>query len=202
MRGLEIVERLEARRLALVAVDRRRLEAVLFELPREPRRAVLGAHEAEHLPQVARRDDVREQRALLIGRDLVDALRDGLGGGVAPRDFDQLRRVEQLVGELLDLVREGRREEQVLPLRGRRQQRHDALDVGNEAHVEHAIGFVEHEDLDLAQIHRFLLDVIEQPAGRRDQDLDAAADDRQLLLDVDAAEHDRRAQAGVLAVGR
>ena len=36
--------------------------------------------------------------------------------------------------------------------------------------------------------------------GRRDEDLDAAADDGQLLLDVDAAEHARRAQARVLAV--
>jgi hypothetical protein len=30
----------------------------------------------------------------------------------------------------------------------------DALDVGDEAHVEHAVGFVEHQDLDLAQLER------------------------------------------------
>ena len=48
-----------------------------------------------------------------------------------------------------DLVREGRREEQVLALR---QQREDLLDVANEAHVEHAVGFVEDQDLDARQI--------------------------------------------------
>ena len=61
---LERGERLHARLLRLVAVDRVGDEAVLLELPREARRAVLGAHEAEHLLQVARADEVLEQRAL------------------------------------------------------------------------------------------------------------------------------------------
>ena len=34
-----------------------------LELAGEARRAVLGAHEAQHLPDVARLDDVRQQRA-------------------------------------------------------------------------------------------------------------------------------------------
>jgi hypothetical protein len=45
-----------------------------------------------------------------------------------------------------DLVREGRGEQQVLALL--RQQGEHALDVADEAHVEHAVGFVEHQDLD------------------------------------------------------
>ncbi len=132
---------------------------------------------------------------------LVRVLRDGFCRGVALRDFDQLRRVEELVGELLDLAGERGREKQVLALRGGRQQRHDPLDVRDEAHVEHPVGLIEDEDLDLAQIDTLLLDVVEQPARRRDEDLDAAADDSQLLLDVDAAKHDGRAQVRVLAVG-
>ena len=116
-------------------------------------------------------------------------------------DLDQLRLVEQLVGELLDLVRERRREQQVLPLRGDRQQRHDPLDVGDEPHVEHAVGLVEHEHLDLAQVDALVLDVVEQPARGGDEDLDAGADDLELRLDVDAAVDDGRAQLGVPAVG-
>jgi hypothetical protein len=42
--------------------------------------------------------------------------------------------------------------------------------------------------------------VVEQPAGGGDQDLDAAAHDRQLLLDVDAAVNHGRAQLRVLAI--
>ena len=81
------------------------------------------------------------------------------------------------------------------------QQRHDPLDVRDEAHVEHPVGLVQHEDLDLAQVDALLLDVVEQASRRGDEDLDAAAHDRQLLLDVDAAVDDRRAQVRVLAVG-
>src|SRR6478672_7056609 len=56
-------------------------------------------------------------------RQPVRALRNGFGGGVAACDLDQPRRVEQLVGESLDLVGERCGKEQILPLR--RQQRHD-----------------------------------------------------------------------------
>ena len=142
-----------------------------------------------------------EQCALRVDGHLVRELRDCFRRRVAFRDFDQLRRVQQLVGELLDLAGEGRREEKILALFARGQERHDPLDVRDEAHVEHTIGFVEHEDFDLPEIDALLLDVVEQSAGCRNQDLDAAADDSKLLLDVDAAEHDCRAQLRVLAVG-
>ena len=56
-----------------------------------------------------------------------------------------------------------------------RHQREDLLDVVDEAHVEHAVGFVEHEDLDVAQVERALLLQVEQAAGGGDQDVDAAA---------------------------
>ena len=110
---------------------------------------MLGAHEAEHLPEVARGHDVFQQRALLVAGHFVDALRDGLGGGIAPGDLDQLRLVQQGIGELFDLVGERRRKEQILAPRSHRQERHDALDVGDEPHVEHPIRFIENEDLDL-----------------------------------------------------
>ena len=141
-----------------------------------------------------------EQRALGVLRALVGALGDGVRGFVAARDFDQLRLVQQLVGEALDLVGKRRREQQVLALCRHRQQRHDPLDVRDEAHVQHAVGLVQHEDLDLAQVDALVFDVVQQAARRGDQDLDAGADDGQLLLDVDAAEHAGGPQSGVLAV--
>ena len=71
-------------------------------------------------------------------------------------------------GQAADLRREGGGEKQVLALRG--EQREDLADVGDEAHVEHAIGLVEDEDLDPGEVDRALRDVVEQPAGRRDDD--------------------------------
>ena len=147
---LEFGQRARARGLALVAVDRERGDAVVVQLLGELVRAVLGAREHQHLVPVLRLDQVRQQLALAVAVHRMHLLRDDLDGRVAARDLDHRRRVEQAVGERLDLVGERRREQQVLPLL--RQQREDALDVADEAHVEHAVGFVEHEDLDVRQI--------------------------------------------------
>ena len=47
------------------------------------------------------------------------------------------------------------------------------LDVVDEAHVEHAVGFVEHQHLDLVEAQRALVHQIEQAAGRGHQHFDA-----------------------------
>jgi hypothetical protein len=104
----------------------------------------------------------------------------------------KLRRVEQLIGELLDLAGEVAENSRFWRLAVAASSAMIRLMSGNESHVEHPVGLVEDEDLDLAQVDALLLDVIEEPARCRDEDLDAAANDRQLLLDVDAAEDDGR----------
>ncbi len=119
----------------------------------------------------------------------MDFLRDDLDRRVASRDLDHRRRVEQAVGQRLDLVRERGREQQVLP--PLRQDGENALDVADETHVEHAVGFVQHQDLDVAQVHRALAHVVEQAAGRGDEDVDATLELRDLRMDADAAEDDR-----------
>ena len=70
----------------------------------------------------------------------------------------------------------------------------------DEAHVEHAIGLVEHEDLELVQVHHALLAEVEQAAGRGDEDVDARAQDALLLALSDAAEDDGVTVTEVLAV--
>ncbi len=74
--------------------------------------------------------------------------------------------------------------------RGREQQRlalgrrlaHNAADGGQKAHVEHAVGLVEHQDLDLVQVAGTLLDQIDQTARRGDQDVAAVLECRGLRL--------------------
>jgi hypothetical protein len=148
---LEVAERLGARALALVAVDRHGGDALVVQELREPVGAVLHAAEHQHLVPVLALDEVRQQVLLAVAVDRMDLLRDRLGRRVAARDFDQLRVVQQPVGEALDLVAEGGAEQQALLVL-----RHDGqhlLDVVDEAHVEHAVGLVEHEDLDAADVH-------------------------------------------------
>ena len=196
---LEALQRLDARVLALVAVDRRGVDAVALELVGEAVGAVLGLAEDEHLLPVVGLDEVREELALPLRLDEVRPLRHRLGRRVAARHLDGGRVLQELRGELADLVGEGGREEQRLPRA--RDRVDDALDVRDEAHVEHAVGFVEHEDLHLAQVHGLLAHEVEQAPRRGDEDVDALAHLGDLRVDVDAAVDHEGLERDVLAVG-
>ena len=115
------------------------------------------------------------------------------------RDLDRLRIPQDRPGQAPDVVGERRREHEVLA--ALRQQLDDALDVGQEAHVEHPVGLVEDEDLDLAQVRDLLADEVEQATGRRDEDLDPGAQRLDLRVHGDAAVDDGRAQRHGPAVG-
>ena len=78
--------------------------------------------------------------------------------------------------------------------------REHAADVADETHVEHPVGFVEHEDLDVPEVDRLLLHVIEQPSGCRDEDVHATPERIDLRVDADAAIHERRLERHVPAV--
>ena len=82
-----------------------------------------------------------------------------------------------------------------------RERRDDALDRGQEAHVEHAVGFVEDEDLESLEVDAALPHQVEQASGRGDEDVDPVGERVALRPDPDAAEDDRVAQVEVAAVG-
>ena len=87
-------------------------------------------------------------------------------------NLDLLGIVQEGFGDAADFGRHGRGEEQRLP--GKWDHLADALDVGNESHVEHAIGFVDHQQFDAVEQQRAALGMVEQPARSRDQNVDAA----------------------------
>ena len=161
--------------------------------------AYLGAREHQHLRDVARFDDAHQGVELFFFLDLVHHLFDVFGGGVAAGDFDLERVLQEAARQADDVVVERRREQQGLPLR--RQEIENALEVRQEAHVEHAIGFVQHEKLHLRQQYAATVGVIEQAARRGNQNFDAAAQVGLLDFHVDAAEHDGAAQRQMLVVG-
>ena len=77
------------------------------------------------------------------------------------------RPVQDLSRQLLDRGRHGSAEkERLLRLRYMPQ---DPSDIGQKAHVEHPIGFVQHEVLKSGQTRIIVLEVVEQtpPASRR-----------------------------------
>ncbi len=113
-------------------------------------------------------------------------------------DLDAHRVVQELLGDAPDFRRHGCGEEQRLA--GERNELADALDVGDEAHVEHAVGFVDDEKLDAAEQQPAALEMVEQAAGRRDQHVDAARELGILIVERDAADHQRDIELVVDAV--
>src|SRR4029453_12828347 len=99
-------------------------------------------------------------------------------------------------GEALDLWRHGRREEQRLTSEG--EEFADALDVGNEAHVEHSVRLVNHDNLDAVQQELAALEMIEEAAGRRDHHIGAAIELAVLVIVGDAADQESHGQLVVL----
>ena len=118
--------------------------------------------------------------------------------GVATGHFDQRRIMQDAVGERFDLGRVGRREHEVLTTRG--EDLEDLADVVNEAHVEHAIRFVEDKNLDIGKVDRSLTDVIEETTGRGHEDVDAATESVDLGIDPYPAEDHGRAEVQAFAV--
>ena len=76
----------------------------------------------------------------------------------------------------------------------------DPAHVWEKTHVEHAIDFVEHKNLDVAKIQRPLLEQIEKTAGRCRDDIDTARGFFALFAVADTAVHDRDTQIGEPAV--
>ena len=196
---LEIRQRLGARALTLVTVNCRRRYAGTPQLMREAIRAMLGARKYQHLFPVAGFHQMREQCAFAILAHRMHALRHQLGLCIAPRHLHHHRVGQQAIGQRANVVGEGRREQQILPLLG--QQRQNALHVVNETHIKHAVGFIQHQNFHLRQIHRLLVGVIEQAARCRHQYVDARFQRIDLRPDADAAEYHRRTQRQILAVG-
>ena len=195
----EVGERALALRLALVAVDRARGEPRGGQVADDAVGAVLGAAEHQRAADLIFAQLHRQQRLLLALVDVGDELLDALGGAGDGRHRDLDRIAQELVRELADRLGHGRREEQRLALLG--EQRHDALERVDEAQVEHLVGLVEHEDLDVLERQRALVDQVEQPAGGGDEDVDARLELADLAVDRHAAEHGDGRQAQPLAIG-
>ncbi len=195
----EPLERAGPGGLRLVAVDGIRRHAMPAQLLGHAVGAMLGL--GEHQDAVDRRvlEQLQQQRPLVRLLDehhpLLDPLRgrgDGMHGHLGGIGQD-------LIGERHDLARHGGREEQGLTLLW--QHPDYPAHVMDEAHVEHAVGLVQDEHLKGVEPDVALIEQVEQPARRRDQDVDAARQCLDLRHLPDAAEHDGLAQARMAAIG-
>ena len=100
--------------------------------------------------------------------------------------------------ELGDGARHRGGEQQRLPFRGKLGD--DLADVVDKAHVEHPVGFIEHEKFDLAETQRVARHEIEQASGRGDEHVDAVLQRANLRAHRHTADHQRGTGADVAAV--
>jgi len=160
---------------------------------------VLGAGEDQRAADLFLLQQLSQQRRLCRMVDLDDALGDALHRRGDRGDRDAGGVAQHLFGELGDVLRHGCREEQRLP--PDRQLTHDLPDVVDKTHVEHAVGFVEYEEFDLAELQPVALHEVEQPTGGGDHHLDPLHDRADLAAHRHAADCQRRGQPHVAAIG-
>ena len=173
--------------LTAVAVNRGGLDALALQTTAAAVGAVLGAHKDDSALRSLLFEELGQQVVLGLDGHREHKLIDGIGGRCGGRDLHAGRVAHQVGDFTHGLLVEGRREQQRLTL-GRRLA-HNAADGGQKAHVEHAVGLVEHQDLNLVQVAGTLLDKIDQTARRCDQDVAAVLEGSGLRLVAHAA-HD------------
>ena len=170
---LQLVDRALALGLGDVAVDRGGGEAAGPQLLGQHLGLALGADEDDHALEVLDLEDARQGVDLLRVRDQQVALGDVRGRRGLVLDRDLFGVVQVLLRDPADLRRHGRGEERdVLVVGGVGE---DRLDVLGEAHVEHLVGLVEHQEAQLGEVERALLEVVHDPARGADDDVHAAA---------------------------
>ncbi len=130
--------------------------------------------------------------------DANDALLDAFNGRGGRRYRDLDRVAQHLHGEFGDGTRQGGRKHQRLPLD--RKHTDNLTDIMDKAHVEHPVGFVENEPLDLAQSERIVFDKIKQPARRGDENIRAIEQRANLPTHRHTAYRQRGSKAQVAAV--
>ncbi len=185
--------------LGLVAMDCDGGDAVADEFFGNAVGAVLGFGEDDAALGGGVGQQVHEQGGLALFGQEVEALFDlgGGGGDGCYSDLDGL--LEQGVGQVLDLAWHCGAKEHGLACGG--ECGADAFDGDDEAHVEHAVGLVEDEDLHVGEVDVALLFEVFEPAWGGDEDVDACAQGADLLGLAYAAEDDGVAEGGVPAVG-
>src|SRR5450830_157233 len=182
--------------LRQIALQRRRSVAFIGQLLAKLLGTVLGARKDEDRLRIRMLQQLDEQRRLEVLRYRVESMRNRFyRSGVA--DLDCHGVMQDSIGQMTDVLRHGGAVQQVLALG--REVLDDAADVGQEAHVQHHVRFVEDEDLDLGEVDCTLADMVQQTARAGDGNVDAAPERIDLWIDADAAVDGENSEASLVA---
>ena len=196
--ALQLRQRAGALALVHVAVQGGGGKALVGQAVGQIVGAALGRREDDGLVQRGVAQHVVQQLHLVAGVVRVQqALRDVgvlfLGAG----DLDALRFAHHARGQLGDgAVQRGREQQRLAAFR---QAADDGLDIFDEAHVQHAVGFVQHQRVHGVQLDAARVQVVDQAAGGGDQHVHAARQRLQLRAVRHAADDGGGAQVGQFA---
>ncbi len=134
---------------------------------------------------------------LVLRLDQVEPVLDAGSDLALGLQVDAHRVAHDPLHQPLDRRRHGGGEEHRLALA--RHVLEDALHLGQEAEIEHVVGLVEHQLLDLVELDVAALEVVIEPAGSCDHHVDATAQVVDLRFERNAADQTGGAQAVSLA---
>ncbi len=194
---MELADRLDALGLLHLATDPGAGHARRLQLAGELRQPLAGLDEDDGLLGFRVLQDVHQQRQLVgsvVGQ--VNPLGDGATLAARRLGVQLHRLLEDLAGELLEACpfQGGREEHGVLAIA---RLFDDAVHVLDEAHVQHAIRFIQHQHLDVVALELLFLDVLEQTTRGGHHDVGGLGQGRQLLFVADAANDGLDAEIGV-----
>ena len=194
---LEFLEHLQATVLWNVAGESARRVAVCREPANEVGRRRAAVDEDEDAAAALLLEQPEQQAELLRRGHVEEQLRDPVRQDSLGLDFHLFGVVGVLVRELHHSGRQRcRKEERLAPVVGRAAAQY-AAQILDEAHVEHPVRFVDHQDLHVAERDGPLLLVVEQTAGRADEQVGDPLHRLPLELVVDAPEDRQRRQPRV-----
>ena len=196
---LELGDRALALDLPDVAVDRHCREPSRPQFLRQRLGLVLRPDEHDHPVKVLDLKNPGERLDLLrVGHHHV-ALRGVGRRGRLAGNRDLQRVVEIALGEFADRGGHGRGEQRHALVRGRVRQ--NRLDVLGEPHVEHLVGLVEHQEAQLGEVQRALVEVVDDPARSAHDHVNASFEGAELgtvgSASVDRQHPDSRQVPGV-----
>ena len=128
----------------------------------------------------------------------INKLIDGLGCGRCGRHLYLHRLMKNGVGQLHDIGRHGGREKERLAFCGQNSQ--EPFYIVNKAHVEHAVGLIQHKNLNFPNRYKFLIHQVEQATGGGNQNIHAVFEGVDLTVLVYTAKDDGAAQTGMSAI--
>lgn len=193
----ELLHHARALRLSHQRRNADRGVTVVVQELRDSRNVHLEVREHDRLARLVEIQEREKMRTFFFAADVEDLVFDVLRFRLIARHVHFHRVRSELISGVHDVEIQRRAEHEELTLL--RNTLEDELHVVFEAHVEHAIGFVEDDRANLFQVDEMFFEEIDQPTRSRDDELDAVTKTFFLFLVGNAAVDRNRTKIAVSA---